>query len=46
MLRTYPQGACPVDGTFDADYWYIVQGADETDSEAAARRRDHRELIR
>lgn len=46
VLRTYPQGAQPVDGTYDADYWYIVQGIDETDSEASTRQLNHRELIR
>lgn len=33
-------------GTFDADYFYIIKGIDETDSEAFQRRLAHHELTR
>jgi hypothetical protein len=33
-------------GTFDADYFYIIKGVDETDSEVFHRRLAHHELTR
>ena len=33
-------------GTYDADYFYIIRGVDETDAEAFGRRINHRELTR
>lgn len=33
-------------GTYDADYFYIIKGVDETDSEAFQRRLAHHELTR
>lgn len=33
-------------GTYDADYFYIIRGVDETDAEVAARRMAYRELTR
>jgi uncharacterized protein YijF (DUF1287 family) len=33
-------------GTYDADYFYIIKGVDETDSEVFHRRLAHHELTR
>ena len=33
-------------GTYDADYFYIIKGVDESDSEAFHRRLAHHELTR
>jgi uncharacterized protein YijF (DUF1287 family) len=33
-------------GTYDADYFYIIRGVDETDSEVFHRRLAHHELTR
>jgi len=33
-------------GTYDADYFYIIKGVDETDAEVFARRMAHHELTR